>query len=231
MRYVIIPDVHGRDFWKKAIPLQNNDTELVFLGDYFDPYDVTPAQAIKNFDEMMSSLDLEGCEFLLGNHDYHYILDFFPKASRYSSKYADEIKKRIKTLVRKYDACDYTWFTINHVSYLLTHAGINKVWLNRHTDLWSLDRIGLFDPKDPNRIFAAGEVGKIRGGWYKTGGYLWADVHEMDVPDIPYYQIFGHTQLTEPIIKDKWACLDCQKIFIVDETGLHEYREDSTSNN
>lgn len=231
MRYVIIPDVHGRDFWKKAIPLQNSETELVFLGDYFDPYDITPSQAIHNFDEMVATLDLEGCEFLIGNHDAHYLWDTFPKASRYSEQYAEDIKKRLLKLKNNHDVWDYTWFTINHVSYLLTHAGVNKAWLDRHTDLWNLDKLGLFGTNDMERIFASGEVGKLRGGWYKTGGYMWADVHEMDTPDIPYYQIFGHTQLTEPIIKDKWACLDCQRIFIVDDNGLHEYREDSTDNN
>ena len=36
------------------------------------------------------------------------------------------------------------------------------------------------------------------------------------------FQIFGHTQLKdEPIITDKWACLDCKKGFIFD-TITHE---------
>lgn len=38
------------------------------------------------------------------------------------------------------------------------------------------------------------------------------------------YQIFGHTQLKEPLITDKWACLDCKKGFIID-TLTHEISE------
>ena len=35
------------------------------------------------------------------------------------------------------------------------------------------------------------------------------------------YQIFGHTlQNKDPIITDKWACLDCRKAFILDENGV-----------
>lgn len=226
MRYIIIPDLHGRDFWKQAIPLQNDETELVFLGDYFDPYpqeEITPQQAIQNFDEMFNTLDLEGCQFLIGNHDSHYLYNTLDKSTRYSIKYAEDIKNRLKKID---DLSIATWFTINHVSYLLTHAGINNNWLSRHTDLWSNDRIGLLDLNNPELIFAAAEIGKSRGGWYKTGGPLWADISDMDVPDIPYYQIFGHTRLKNAQITDKWACLDCKKLFIVDDTGLHGYTED-----
>lgn len=37
-KLIIIPDVHGRDFWRKAAE-DNPDAEFIFLGDYLDPYD------------------------------------------------------------------------------------------------------------------------------------------------------------------------------------------------
>ena len=33
---IIIPDIHGRDFWKEVTAIE--DEEFVFLGDYVDPY-------------------------------------------------------------------------------------------------------------------------------------------------------------------------------------------------
>ena len=37
-KILIIPDVHGRSFWKKAV--ETGDYEkVVFLGDYADPYE------------------------------------------------------------------------------------------------------------------------------------------------------------------------------------------------
>ena len=36
-RLVIIPDVHGRGFWRKAVS-ENPGGEFIFLGDYLDPY-------------------------------------------------------------------------------------------------------------------------------------------------------------------------------------------------
>ena len=34
-KILLIPDIHGRDFWKKA---KDFEGEIVFLGDYLDPY-------------------------------------------------------------------------------------------------------------------------------------------------------------------------------------------------
>ena len=36
-KILIIPDVHGRQFWKKAVGSGDYD-KVVFLGDYLDPY-------------------------------------------------------------------------------------------------------------------------------------------------------------------------------------------------
>ena len=56
----------------------------------------------------------------------------------------------------------------------------------------------------------------MRGGRNKTGSLIWSDVREGDREDT-FYQIFGHTQLeSEPIITDKWACLDVRRCFLLD---------------
>ena len=40
IKILIIPDVHGRDFWKEPVTrtLQETDARICFLGDYHDPY-------------------------------------------------------------------------------------------------------------------------------------------------------------------------------------------------
>ena len=43
IKILIVPDVHGREFWRQPVTEVLNDpglknTRIVFLGDYVDPY-------------------------------------------------------------------------------------------------------------------------------------------------------------------------------------------------
>ena len=55
-KILIIPDVHGRPFWKKAIKTGDYE-KIVFLGDYTDPYEmegITNREALKNFKSIIA---------------------------------------------------------------------------------------------------------------------------------------------------------------------------------
>ena len=55
IKYIVVPDVHGRDFYEKDVNffLENSEyTKIIFLGDYIDPYpkeNITPDSALKRF--------------------------------------------------------------------------------------------------------------------------------------------------------------------------------------
>lgn len=36
---IIIPDIHGQDFWKKPLQEHLGKEHILFLGDYLDPYE------------------------------------------------------------------------------------------------------------------------------------------------------------------------------------------------
>lgn len=72
---LVIPDIHGRTFWKEPIANKDEFDHIVFLGDYFDPYpseSITQQVSINNFKELVNSFtedEIDGkVEFLLGNH-------------------------------------------------------------------------------------------------------------------------------------------------------------------
>ena len=71
----IIPDLHGRTFWKE--PCNNWEGKIIFLGDYHDPYgdwingEPNLNDSIKNLRELSSFVsdnDMVTC--LLGNHKF-----------------------------------------------------------------------------------------------------------------------------------------------------------------
>ena len=55
---LIVPDIHGRKFWKEPCSNVDKYEKIIFLGDYLDPYtwreDISKDDAIDNFKEIIS---------------------------------------------------------------------------------------------------------------------------------------------------------------------------------
>lgn len=240
-KILILPDVHGRAFWKEATEKYEQECdEIIFLGDYVDPYldeGFTRKQAIRTLEEVIEYKlnNKDKTVLLLGNHCLHYLIKSFPRSTRYDSSNAYKIKELY---------CQYKHLfklaheeIINDKKYLFTHAGLMNSWIERNKDMIgepTVDSLNhLLD--NPRGISALSEISNYRT-WLgeKSGSIVWSDVREKinindsdeyniipdndSIVDMYDYQIFGHTQLSDkPIITDKWACLDCRKAFILDE--------------
>ena len=48
MKTIVIGDIHGRDVWKKIVEHENAD-KVIFIGDYFDSFDIPSSDQINNF--------------------------------------------------------------------------------------------------------------------------------------------------------------------------------------
>lgn len=223
---LILPDIHGRNFWKSAIEMfpkdQYPNLNIVFLGDYLDPYDfegISRLDAIENFKEIIKKAKSdERIHLLIGNHDMHYWYD-----ARHKSRVDVENYNTIKDIFLK----DFTLFNIayeeniNNERYLYTHAGVTNWWYKH------LQFVGENSPKvnknlKEDRIEfckmiknitpTAEELNKmkldfqgqallwcaswIRGGDDNCGSCIWADFEEWcyEGSNIPgLWQIFAHT--------------------------------------
>lgn len=133
---LVIPDVHGRTFWKQAIlefpKKEFPKLKIVFLGDYLDPYEtlegITRQQAIDNFKEIIEVAKKDKrIRLLIGNHDMHYWYD-----AHYKSRVDTKNYGIIQDLFLK----NFTLFNlayeekIDGVKYLYTHAGVTSFWLH-----------------------------------------------------------------------------------------------------
>ena len=57
--WIIIPDVHGRTFWRDAVRDRENEN-IIFLGDYLDPYPsegITPEKAYRELLDIIDNKD------------------------------------------------------------------------------------------------------------------------------------------------------------------------------
>ena len=226
---LIIPDVHGRDFWKEAVDC-NKYERIVFLGDYTDPYDIegiTNEGAVDNFESIIAFKrnNPDKVVLLLGNHDLHYYSDYYYELAggvRYDPISAIILQRLFQDNSQYFQLAWETDWCGKH--YLFSHAGITQSWLKRNLHL-----IRRPDEKHLNRLLLSNEglealaqVGEMRWGDYPSGSMVWADAEELAVSDpIPgIYQIVGHSmQYDEPIITDKFACLDCRAAFSLNNKG------------
>lgn len=135
MKIIALGDTQGRKLWKDIVEKEKPD-QTVFIGDYFDSFDIDAATQINNF--------LDICEYkrnnhstvlLIGNHDYHYIMgengtSGYQEEASYMIKHA--IKPNLDLLQMAYqikvDGMD--------IPILFTHAGVSSIWLDMNYGRW-----------------------------------------------------------------------------------------------
>lgn len=197
---LVVPDVHGRTFWKDAIDLIKDYDKVIFLGDYFDPYDfennvkTDPQDLINNLKDIISFArnNYPKVTLLLGNHDAHYISD---NEEIISSRYDHRVKNGFLQLLN--DNIDLFSKCAVVRDILFTHAGVTKGWLNFNGYLGDVDNVNeVASFIEGSTIEDLAQVGRSRGGYYGYGGPLWADLLEHEFNDLKFKQVIGHTQLS-----------------------------------
>lgn len=94
---IIIPDVHGRDFWRLTVAQYEEEDTLIFLDDYLDPYENEWIYCSDAFKGLLDIIELkrtnpEKVVLLLGNHDLHYLFSNL-LGSRYNKYQSNKIWK------------------------------------------------------------------------------------------------------------------------------------------
>lgn len=249
-KLIIVPDVHGRRFWEIVKKFKNN--QIVFLGDYLDPYTqiegIERTQAIDNFKEILEFAEenKNNVTLLYGNHDSSYA---FKNQNLCMCRYDRLNHIQCETLFDDYRYLFKFAYdtTINGNKYLLTHAGVNPLWVKVHSELFKPDF--KYTANELNKIPISDlisplcDVGLYRGGWNEWSSFIWADIkeHIIDVKKMSgignfmvpekLIQIVGHTWLQHPICFDcavyKVFCLDIgTDVFYLDENGNIHYLSD-----
>jgi len=147
MKTVVIGDLHGRSTWKLITHLENPD-RVVFIGDYFDSFIITPVEQIKNFEELIRYKETAKCEvvMLIGNHDYHY----FPEVGNVgTSGYQTRMAPTLQHLID--DNRHHLQLVYQMNEYLFSHAGVSSDFMDAvyGKDGWQTESIA----NDLNEMF------------------------------------------------------------------------------
>lgn len=254
---LLIPDIHGRDFWKEAInKIDLNDMNIVFLGDYLDPYqhefenmskEEIYDKTINNFKEILEfkKSNPENVKLLIGNHDLTYLISRTLCDCRcMDSKY----KELNELFIDNKELFDLIYIISPYIkNVIVSHAGIHKDYLDellcclkfiKSTDIDTLtdsERIeylykinDLFKEGSYELNKSLGTCSYYRGGYHAQGSLVWSDIREwIDDKNIEFYQIFGHTLLKQPVITKDYACIDTKEALLFNDDKFKFYHLDN----
>lgn len=228
MKILIVPDVHGRDFWKEAVK-DNSFDKIIFLGDYLDHYrkestDEHDIETLKNIIELKKN-NPDNIILLIGNHDCPYIWpneygralgDYWCRHDYGNHEYINKLFNDNLDLFTLAWECDNE----KYGKVLFTHAGVTNIF-KKKCGLTAKEINEYFF----NNIPELARVSYRRGGIDNSGSIVWADVLEHVVSQVPQiFQIFGHTYSRSEIIYDHFAMLDTGKYcWILTDKGLEKY--------
>jgi UDP-2,3-diacylglucosamine pyrophosphatase LpxH len=141
MKTVIIGDIHGRDAWKQIINQEQDADRFIFVGDYFDSFDVPGLIQCQNFQDIIEFKTTTDKEviLLIGNHDYHYFPEIGENGcSGYQVRMAPTIQ-HIVDINRNHLQLAYQFD-----DFLVTHAGVSSEWLNDSIVMWDVPNLAMY---------------------------------------------------------------------------------------
>lgn len=216
MKTVVIGDVHGRHVWKWITNYEKPD-RVIFIGDYFDSFDVPYDIQINNFLDIVKYKEESGVDvvMLLGNHDFHYLPYINDTAtSGYQKKYAHLIKQ----IVGNYQ--DYLQVAYQFDDLLFTHAGASVEFMDANFERWEEENTSghlneLFKYKPNKFLFTGndpyGDDTFQTPIWIRPMSLMRAN--KTSFLKNRWVQVFGHTPLKKIDIKGhatggRYYCID-----------------------
>ena len=138
MKTIIIGDIHGRDAWKQIINQEQDADRIIFVGDYFDSFDIPGLIQIQNFQDIIEFKTTTDKEvvMMIGNHDYHYFPEIGENGcSGYQSRMAPSIQHIIDT------NRDHLQMAYQFDDFLVTHAGVSNIWCDDILGEWKVETL------------------------------------------------------------------------------------------
>jgi predicted phosphodiesterase len=150
VKTIFIGDVHGRATWKLMVHQENPD-RVIFIGDYFDSFDIPGVDQIHNFKEIIEYKKTSGKEviLLIGNHDHHYLPEVgYTGTSGYQRNLAPSIIQVVD------ENREHLQMAYQFENILCTHAGVSHLFLDNtfgplFYSSWSVDTLAA----DLNELF------------------------------------------------------------------------------
>lgn len=218
MKYLIIPDVHGRSYikWYNKI---NEVDKVIFLGDYLDSFNIPAKTQLTQLNLIINLKEIHGDKItlLLGNHDLPYInVNKYGTCSGFQNDIYLTANQIFNDNLDKFDVVYEHQSKDNKKNWIFSHAGISKRLLNvinKYKENFKEESLTEFINNNWEKINELYYVSKHNGGINPYDGLFWIRP-QLLLKNLPseFNQVVGHTYSKFPYIWDtkesSLMCLD-----------------------
>lgn len=211
-KVIAIGDIHGRNIWKQIVNKETDADKIIFVGDYFDSFNIDGETQINNFLDIMEFKKSmpEKVITLIGNHDYHYTNSCTSTYSGYQFGNHLNIAAVLENNYKQLQVCHQI------DKFLFSHAGLTNTWCSHHNivldnieqsvnDLWRYRPASFNFKIGQNMSYTGDDI---------TQGPFWVRPGSLAIDRIKgFTHIVGHTNSVA-------ITLDNPNIVVID---VHEY--------
>lgn len=221
-KILVIPDLHGKDIWKRAVNEIEHD-KVVFLGDYFDSFDIDGNTQLENFADIIEFKTDNPYEVVLlsGNHGVNSYV-FGDTVSGYQKVFAPQITQALKQAYNKelLRAC------YSDGNFLYVHAGLTNTWLKANTqesyDVVSAVNNAFYEDPTLFNFISGGDM--YGNDVYQSPAWVRPEALIKDMYK-GLKQIVGHTRVPQiakvPFVDVIFTdCLDTRDQFLTVQDGI-----------
>ena len=226
MKTVVIGDIHGRSLWKLIVNQEQDADRIIFIGDYFDSFEISGVEQIQNFKEIIEYKEKSGKEviMLIGNHDHHYFPEVgYTGTSGYQSRIAPSINQVIN------ENRQHLQIAYSFDEFLFAHAGVSPTFMDGEfgEEGWVEDNVvellnDLFKYKpksfDFNGTDPYGDNTYQTPLWIRPRSLMAVNKKHDKGLKKKYIQIVGHTQVkkldlvgSQKTAGGRYYLIDCQE--------------------
>ena len=218
MKILVLGDIHGRKCWYDIISKEAPD-KVIFLGDYVSTHEnITSEEQIANLKDLIEykQQHKDSVIMLRGNHDIQHLGYYwaecsgkYPMVAHYMSTHKDEFIDNTQWVHVE---------IIDGVSYLFSHAGVSKVWLDNNK--LTVNDINN-QPINETFAFTPNNFGDMCG-YSETQPCTWIrPATLLDCGIDGYIQVVGHTPVsTITNVSNKiWLCDALPMQYLIIEDG------------
>ena len=229
VKYLILGDIHGREWWKDIVEREKEVDKYIFLGDYVSTHDYIPGYVQLDVLKEILLFKEENPDkviLLRGNHDLQHLGYNWAQCSSFDKTVYQWMSKTENK--NKFLKLTQTIYIDDELKIIFSHAGVSKVWMGMSNikDIHDINGVNvdpIFRFTPDNFLDNAGHSETQPPTWIRPTSLIkcMVDGYTQVVGHTPMKKIINARQYIDPdkYTNDLWCCDTCLEQYLIIDNG------------